>query len=239
LTCTELTKKRCGKEILEGNMITISNLRKSYKKKEVIKSSSFEISQNTISFLMGENGAGKTTLLKCLMAMEHFEGEILFDGKSIEDIRANCIVLWDDCPFYNNLSGFHNLLIFSEGKLAREKIKEVASVHLDSELLRRKVATYSYGQRKILALVLVEILKPEYLFMDEISNGLDYEAMRELKKRLERMAKHMTIFLTGHQFDFYNDVVEELFIFKNKKIIREDYNPSESDLGSIYDEKIN
>jgi len=165
---------------------------------------------------MGKNGSGKTTLIKCLMEMESFSGEISFNGKSIDSVRNECLVLWDDCPFYNSLSGLKNLLIFSEDKKTKDEIIKIAMNFLDKDLLNRKVSTYSYGQKKKLALCLVDILEPTYLIMDEISNGLDYETMRFLKKRIIEWKVNKTILVTGHQFEFYNDIIDELLIFKGK-----------------------
>ena len=104
-------------------------------------------------------------------------------------------------------------------------------------MLRNKVKTYSYGQKKKLALALVEILQPKYLFMDEISNGLDFDMMKELKDDIKRWAETMTIFLTGHQFSFYNELVDSLFAFKDKQIVllEENFSSCGKTLEEIYD----
>jgi len=179
-------------------MIQVKNFSKSYSNQIIIKESNFEIKSQRISFLMGPNGAGKTTTIKCLMGMENYLGEILFDGKKIDQVRDRCLVIWDDCPFYTNLSGFQNLLIFGEGKKSKNEIKEIASKYLDYHTIKNKVKTYSYGQKKKLALVLVEILEPKYLIMDEISNGLDFDMIRNLQKSIKSWSNSMTIILTGH-----------------------------------------
>ncbi|MBS4538607.1 ATP-binding cassette domain-containing protein [Clostridium sp. D2Q-11] len=221
-------------------MIQCTNFSKSYSNKCIIEKSSFEIRENKISFLMGPNGSGKTTLIKCMMEMEKYNGDFIFEGKNISQIRDKCMVLWDDCPFYMNLNGIKNLIIFGENKKSKNEIKEIASNYLDYGLLRRKVKTYSYGQKKKLALVLVEILEPKYLIMDEISNGLDYEMIRILKKIIKSWSKDMTILLTGHQFSFYNDIVDDLFVFKNKQItlLKENFSDSGEKLEDVYDEEI-
>lgn len=221
-------------------MIQGINYSKSYKNSIVVKESSFDIKTNKISFLMGPNGAGKTTTIKCLMEMEKHSGEFLFDGKKLSDVRDQCLVIWDDCPFYTNISGLQNLIIFSEIKKSKEEIKEISLKYLDHNILKNKVKTYSYGQKKKLALILVEILEPKYLIMDEISNGLDYEMIRRLQKSIKTWANNMTIVLTGHQFSFYNDIIDDLFVFKDKEIVllKEDFSNSGTMLEEIYDEEI-
>ena len=221
-------------------MIECIDFSKDYSNKCIIDKSSFQIRDNKISFLMGPNGSGKTTLIKCMMEMEKHNGEFIFDGKKIDDIRDKCVVIWDDCPFYTNISGMKNLIIFGENKKSKIQLKEIANKYLDYGLLKRKVKTYSYGQKKKLALVLVEILEPKYLIMDEISNGLDYAMIKTLKNTIRNWSKDMTILLTGHQFSFYNDIINDLFVFKDRKIslMKEDFCYINDNLEDIYDEEI-
>ena len=91
-----------------------------------------------------------------------------------------------------------------------------------------------------LALALAEITDPEYLIMDEISNGLDYETMLDLKKRLRGWSERKTILLTGHQFGFYNDLVDDVFLIRDRKLIlvEEEFRNSEKTLEEIYDKEI-
>jgi len=220
-------------------MIQVKNFSKSYSNQIIIKESNFEIKSQRISFLMGPNGAGKTTTIKCLMGMENYLGEIFFDGKKIDQVRDRCLVIWDDCPFYTNLSGFQNLLIFGEGKKSKNEIKEIASKYLDYHTIKNKVKTYSYGQKKKLALVLVEILEPKYLIMDEISNGLDFDMIRNLQKSIKSWSNSMTIILTGHQFSFYNEIIDDVFVIRDKEIVllQENFSNSGIMLEDIYDEE--
>lgn len=216
-------------------MIEIINLSKKYKNKIIIDSSIFRINTNKVSFIMGPNGSGKTTLVKCIMGLESYSGQIIFNNSS-----NNSLVVWDDCPFYNNLSGIKNLILFSEGKIDKKNIINLSLKYLDNDLLNRKVKHYSYGQKKKLALALVEILKPKYLIMDEISNGLDYDTIKILKSRIKQWANNTTILLTGHQFDFYNDIIDEVFILKNNKILSLDnkYTKEGINLEDIYDKEL-
>ena len=221
-------------------MITISNLSKSYKNNQIFADTNCQLRENKISFLIGPNGAGKTTLVKCVFALESYSGKILFNGKSIEEVRDNCLVIWDDCPFYLNLSGLNNLYILSEDKCKKSEIFEYAKEFLGMDVLKRRVSSYSYGQKKRLALALVEILRPKYLFMDEVSNGLDYETIRFLQERIKTWSKTTTIFLTGHQFDFYQDIIDDLFLIKdnNLHLSQTDFDTHQRKIGEIYDNEI-
>lgn len=218
-------------------MITLSNFRKTYGNRTILECDALQFESDKISFLMAPNGAGKTTLIKCITALEEYDGEIHINNKKNSDMLGKCLAIWDDCPFYNSLSGLNNLIILSEDKMSKAEIKEVALTYIDEELLKRRVSTYSYGQRKRLALILAIILSPEVLIMDEISNGLDYDTMLELRQRLKELAKDRTIILTGHQFAFYENLYDDLFLIKKGKLIKADGTDKKS-LEEVYCEEL-
>lgn len=201
-------------------MIKLKRFGKSYKNNLIFEDVNIEFLSKKITFIMGPNGVGKTTLIKSIFGLENYTGEVIFkDNLHVNDMRKHCLVIWDDCPFYLNLSGINNLLIYAEKKISKQYANEKAIKYLNSDILKRKVKSYSYGQKKKLALALIEILDPEIIVMDEISNGLDYEIMQYLKQYLLEISKHKTIILTGHQFGFYNDIVDKLVILKDHNLI--------------------
>lgn len=199
-------------------MIELVNFKKQYSDKALYTNTNSIFPDNSISFLMGSNGCGKTTLLKCIAGLEHYEGEIKFDSKPLNEVRKDCFVIWDDTPFFNNLNGIRNLFIMSESKKTKKEIVSIAEKYIDTKTLHRKVKTYSYGQKKKLALALADILSPEFLIMDEISNGLDIDMMNDLAKHLIALKNNTTILLTGHQFSFYEKIAEHIFLKKNDTI---------------------
>ena len=221
-------------------MIEVINLNKSYKNKKIFQDVNLQIKSNKISFFLGKNGAGKTTLIKCLFNLEKYDGNILFDGNKVDSIRSQSCVVWDDTPLYTDLSGKQNLYIFSSNNIEKSKIHDIAEKYLDSDLMNQKVEKYSYGQKKKLMLALVEILNPKYLIMDEVSNGLDYETIIFVKDKIKQWSSKMDIILTGHQFEFYNGLVDDIYIIDNEGIslYEEDCSNKNIDLGDVYNEKL-
>lgn len=163
-------------------MIKFVNFAKYYNNQAILKDVNLEIADNKITFIMGKNGAGKTTLVKCMLGLEDYAGEIQYDlGVSENEEKKRILAIWDEFPFYDGMTGLNNLYVFSEGLKSQREILEIAQKYLGKEILKRKVKSYSYGQRKKLSLILVEILEPQIVVMDEVSNGLDYETMVYLK----------------------------------------------------------
>ena len=221
-------------------MIKTINLSKKYKKNTLYENVNITFESNKISFLLGKNGSGKTSLIKCIFDLEKYEGDILFDDGRASEVGKECFVVWDDAPFYIELTGLQNIEVLTENICSKSEINERAIKYLGMDVLKRKVKSYSYGQKKKLALIIVDILKPKYLVMDEISNGLDYESMCELKKQIKLWSKDMTIILTGHQFGFYNDIVDEVFVIKDKSITprSKDFQNDKESLEEVYDEEL-
>ncbi len=157
-----------------------------------------------------------------------------------EVLRGRILAIWDDCPFYQNLSGWKNLRLMAGESWNRDFAVEAAISYLPEETLNRKVKSYSYGQKKKLALALARIRDPEVLIMDEISNGLDYETMTELKKKLRRWSEQKTVLLTGHQFGFYNGLVDDVYRIRDRKLelVREDFRNTADTLEEVYEKSI-
>lgn len=220
-------------------MIELKNFSKKYKK-PIFENSSICFPDGKINFLMGKNGSGKTTLFKCIAGLENYGGEIVFDGKRKDEVRNDMLVLWDNTPFYLNLSGINNIFLLAKGKIAKSDIIERAEPYLDYALMKRRVKSYSYGQKKKLSLVLLDILKPKYILMDEISNGLDVDTMRELCEKLDSLKQDRTIILTGHQFAFYQHIADNVFVKGKTSLSEIEYDKTNNtDLEIIYNERIN
>lgn len=222
-------------------MIKFINFSKSYNNQVILEDVNIEIAANKITFIMGRNGAGKTTLIKCMLGLEKYIGEIQY-GLEVAENEKNreILAIWDEFPFYEGMTGLNNLYVLSEGMKSNKEILDIAKKYLGNEILRRKVKSYSYGQRKKLSLILVEILKPKIVVMDEVSNGLDYETMVYLKKYIHELAKNTTVVLMGHQFEFYNDLIEEMIVIKDgtMKIQETDFQNSGHQLEEIYEKEL-
>lgn len=218
--------------------MNVSNLQKKYRRHTILENVTLKIESNQIVFLMGANGTGKTTFMKCLLNLEHYQGTIqLPRATALSDIA----VVFDDVPFYSNLSGYQNLSLFAVSTTSKAQIVSSIQPLLDDNLLKKKVKHYSYGQKKKLAIALCILNKPKYIFMDEVSNGLDYETMQDLKKLLKNWSHDALVFLTGHQFDFYNDIVDTVLLIKDHTIsLYDDYNKQETKeaLSTIYENTI-
>ena len=87
--------------------------------------------------------------------------------------------------------------------------------------LHQKVSTYSLGEGKKISLLLWELLNPDLVIMDEVTNGLDHNTLKELKSSLLKAKEDSIIILTGHELLFYEEIIDELYILKDGKLFEE------------------
>lgn len=193
-------------------MIELKGLTKEYDKKTIFNDINIVFPKHTINFVLGRNGVGKTTLYKCILGLESYKGEVIMNEN-----KLYCV--FDNHPFYYNLSGFDNIELYKKIYGIHNTIPIDYHSIMNKDILKKKVKKYSYGQKKKLALLLVDIIQPDILLLDEASNGLDYESIKFLKVKLAEWKKNMTIIISGHQLDFYDTVVESIFVMKDKSLL--------------------
>jgi ABC-2 type transport system ATP-binding protein len=160
--------------------------------------------------LLGPNGAGKTTLVKMLCTLIlPTSGTATVSGHPLSragKIRASVgLVVSDERSFYWRLSARRNLEFFAalygiHGQGASERINTVLA-HVDLEAQANdQFSTFSSGMKQRLAIARSLLHRPEILFLDEPSRGLDPTATRRLHEQLKRLMtqQELTIFLITH-----------------------------------------
>ena len=157
--------------------IQIKHIKKVFKDKEVLNDISFTIESGSICGLLGVNGAGKSTLMKTLYGLEsQSAGEILFDGKTSKEIKDDKKfgALIESPAIYMNLSAFDNLktkaLLYD---IPDETIRETLNLIGLANTGRKKAGKFSLGMKQRLGLGMAIITNPEFLILDEPTNGLD------------------------------------------------------------------
>lgn len=181
------------------------------------------VEQGELFGLIGHNGAGKSTLFKMMLGLVPVtEGEIRLDGQPIQGeefrrIRRHLGYLPENLVLYDNLSGLETLEFFAS-------LKGVERASCGALLERvgllfaadRRVRGYSKGMRQRLGFAQALLGQPKLLFLDEPTNGLDPEGIREFYRILaEQQAQGVTIILTSHILSEIQERVDRLAIMKS------------------------
>lgn len=188
-------------------------------KKEAVKDISFSVEKGEIIGLLGPNGAGKTTTLKMLSGILFpTEGEVEIDGyipwerKNAFKRRFSIVMgqknqLWWDLPASDSF--YLNKCIFDvpDGEYRRtvEELSELLDV---KELMNVQVRRLSLGERMKMEILAALIHRPEILFLDEPTIGLDILSQQKIRDFLKTYNEQTktTIILTSH----YMRDIEEL-----------------------------
>lgn len=216
--------------------IQVQKLRKSYKDREVLKNISFEIKEGSICGLLGINGAGKSTIMKIIFGLENADsGTVIFNGgknTGIYEIGA----LIETPAIYMNLSAFDNLktraLLYD---ISDERINEVLNLIGLSNTGKKKAGSFSLGMKQRLGLGMSIITSPDLLILDEPTNGLDPDGIKELLNLMISLKKSgMTILLSSHQLYEVSKVADKVVILHDGQIFYDGSNVQSDDLESLF-----
>lgn len=210
------------------SLLEVKKINKFFGKKHVIKDVSFKIDEGEILGFIGPNGAGKTTTIKVILGLQSLNsGEVLINGYSISKdfekaiLKVGAIVESPDLYMY--LSGRKNLeMIGAMYKgVSKERIDEIIKMVGLEKRIDDKVSKYSLGMRQRLGIAAALIHKPNLLILDEPTNGLDPEGIKELRDLLKKLAKteKMGILISSHNLLELESFVTDVCLIKNGEVV--------------------
>lgn len=202
-------------------MIEIKSLTKIFGDKIIFDNTSFSLPSKGLFILDSDNGSGKTTLLKILIGRESTQnGEILFNGKIVENLACYCTYLDQKFNFVSflTLKDNYNLKSFIyKGRNAQIDEKNLAFIK------RRRPSKLSEGE-KILLLLEKAFNEPEpIILLDEVTSHLDDENTKIVLDKIIEISKSKLVLLATHDFRIDSHGINKLTIV-NKKIIVENVN---------------
>jgi len=204
------------------DLLEIKNLVKKYKEVVAVDDISFSIRKGTCFGLLGPNGAGKTTTIEMLEdVIPPTSGEILYKGKQrSSSFKQEVGIQFQQTALLSSLTLRETLITFKNLYNDPADIEEIIDVCNLREIQKRLNDKISGGQKQRLMLALAMINRPELLFLDEPSTGLDPQARRNLWSIVQKIKeKGDTIILTTHYMEEAQHLCDEIAIMDNGKII--------------------
>lgn len=191
-----------------GSMVSLRALNKTFGGRPAIRDISIEVDRGEIFGLLGHNGAGKSTTFGIMLGMVAPDsGEALIGGKSVQRERAAALAsagaIFETPSFYDYLSGWENLAFFvslSGRRIPRRELEEAVGRAGLSDRIGSKVGTYSHGMRQRLGLAQALVPRPEFLLLDEPTDGLDPLGIREIRETIRSFRDDLgiTVMLSSH-----------------------------------------
>ncbi|MFC5407542.1 ABC transporter ATP-binding protein [Cohnella soli] len=208
--------------------IQVKRLQKSYKQLHVLKGVDFEVEKGSIFALLGSNGAGKTTVVKILTTLlKHDDGVATVNGFDVASkpghVRQSISLTGQFAAVDEILTGRENLILIAKLRHLPNP-RQVADDMLTrfglTDAADRKASTYSGGMRRRLDIALSLVGKPQIIFLDEPTTGLDPEARIEVWKTVKELASSgTTIFLTTQYLDEAEQLADRIAILHEGRII--------------------
>lgn len=211
-----------------AKVLECKNLNKNIGKKDILKNVSLEVQEGDILGFIGPNGAGKTTTIKLILGLQKItSGEVKINGydikrdfeKAIE--RVGTIV--ENPDLYMYMSGLENLKIIARlyKNVDQKRVEEVIKLVGLENRIKDKVSKYSLGMRQRLGIAQAILHKPNLLILDEPTNGLDPEGIKQLRDLLTKLAKEekMAILISSHNLAELESFCNKVSIIQNGEII--------------------
>lgn len=205
--------------IMSKVVLECNNLVKKMNRKEVIHNISFKINEGDIMGFIGPNGAGKSTTIKLILGLYKIDkGTVKICNYSLKDnfVKAisNVGAIIENPDMYMYMSGYDNLKIAASiYNVNKDRLHQIIKLVNLENRIHDKVSKYSLGMKQRLGIAQAIIHNPKLLILDEPTNGLDPEGIKELKILLKKLAsKGMAIIVSSH-------ILSELESFCNKVCI--------------------
>lgn len=210
------------------NILKVKNITKFFGKKKVLKDVTFSLKEGEILGFIGPNGAGKTTTIKLILGLQRISfGEIYINGFNVKKEFTKAIAkvgaIVESPDMYTYLSGRKNLEMIARmyKGIDKNRIDEVIKLVGLENRINDKVSKYSLGMKQRLGIAASLIHNPNILILDEPTNGLDPEGIKELRSLLKKLAKEekMGILISSHNLAELESFCTDVCIIKNGEII--------------------
>jgi len=211
--------------------LELKNIKKSFKKKEILHGIDLQIRSSEVFGLLGPNGAGKTTLFSLISGLEiTTSGKIFLDEYDItfKDIsfRASkgIIYLPQEPSVFRKLSVADNIKAALQTKFKNIEIEDkYTSIMKEFDLfsLEKQISeNLSGGQRRKLEIARAFALEPKFILLDEPFAGIDPLTINEIKNIISKLrAKNVGVVISDHNAQATMDICDNISVINDGKII--------------------
>ncbi len=221
---------------MSGNIIEVTGLKKHYKGGEIraLDGIDLNITRGEVVVIIGPSGSGKSTFLRSLNLLEMpTEGQILFEGVDITDVKTNINhhrqkmgMVFQQFNLFPHKTVLQNMTLapIKLLKLPKAQAEERALKLLERVGLADRADAYpsqlSGGQKQRIAIVRALCMEPEVMLFDEPTSALDPEMVGEVLEVMRDLAKEgMTMAVVTHEMGFAREVGTKIIFMDEGKIL--------------------
>lgn len=212
--------------------LVIKSLRKSYRKRPVIRDVSMRLDRGEVVALLGPNGSGKTTCFYSIAGLVTPEGgQVLIDGRDVTALpmyrraRLGIGYLPQEVSIFRGLNVEDNILAVLEiverdGHTRRERLEELLSDFSITHLRRTPALALSGGERRRVEIARCLAANPRYLLLDEPFAGVDPIAVGEIRSLVHDLkGRGIGVLITDHNVRETLDIVDRAYILHDGRVL--------------------
>lgn len=211
-------------------VLEVKDVTKLYKKDRGVQNVSFDIFKGDVFGFLGPNGAGKTTVMKTITGLiKPDNGQIKIFGFDIQEnfekamMKVGAVI--ETADSYEYMSAYKNLKLASRfyPDVKPDRIDEVLEIVDLAKYKHEKAGQFSLGMKQRLGLAAALISNPEFMILDEPTNGLDIEGVVEIRNIVKRLAMEqgITFFISSHVIHEIELICSKIGIIYNGRLISE------------------
>ncbi len=211
-------------------MITVTDLVKSYGTVTAVDGVSFDVSEGEIFGLLGPNGAGKTTSISVLSTLLPADaGRVTVCGHDVArepvQVRRRIGVVPQELALYEELNAEQNLRFWGrlyglDGQALKRRVEELLEISELAEHARRPVKGFSGGMKRRLNIMVGLVHRPDVLFLDEPTVGIDAQARSRILELIRQMnADGLTVLYTTHYLEEAEQLCDRIAVIDRGSLV--------------------
>ena len=214
---------------MEKSIVSVKNLSHRYSVQWAVKDVSFEINEKGVTGLLGSNGAGKSTTMNIICGvLNQTQGDVFINGVNLREnpveAKKNIGFLPQQPPLYTDLTVGEYLRHAAFLRLAEpDKVDEAVDVALEkcsiTHFRDRLIKNLSGGYQQRVGIAQAIVHNPQFVVLDEPTNGLDPNQIVDIRNLIRDIAKHHAVLLSTHILSEVQAICDNIYMIESGKLV--------------------
>ena len=214
---------------MEKSIVSVKNLSHRYSVQWAVKDVSFEINEKGVTGLLGSNGAGKSTTMNIICGvLNQTQGDVFINGVNLREnpveAKKNIGFLPQQPPLYTDLTVGEYLRHAAFLRLVEpDKVDEAIDLALEkcsiTHFRDRLIKNLSGGYQQRVGIAQAIVHNPQFVVLDEPTNGLDPNQIVDIRNLIRDIAKHHAVLLSTHILSEVQAICDNIYMIESGKLV--------------------
>ena len=214
---------------MEKSIVSVKNLSHRYSVQWAVKDISFEINEKGVTGLLGSNGAGKSSTMNIICGvLNQTQGDVFINGVNLREdpveAKKNIGFLPQQPPLYTDLTVGEYLRHAAFLRLVEpDKVDEAVDLALEkcsiTHFRDRLIKNLSGGYQQRVGIAQAIVHNPQFVVLDEPTNGLDPNQIVDIRNLIRDIAKHHAVLLSTHILSEVQAICDNIYMIESGKLV--------------------